>query len=58
MDFEQERAECAEAIDAALPQVIGRPASAGAGGPPGRLIAAMRHGALNGKRLLPLLVRQ
>jgi len=57
--FETELAACAAAVEAALDDYLSAGALSGPGAAPDRLIAAMRHGSLNGgKRLRPLLVRQ
>jgi farnesyl diphosphate synthase len=57
--FESESAECAAAIERALDGFLTAPRLSGPGIPSDRLIAAMRHGSLNGgKRLRPLIVRQ
>jgi farnesyl diphosphate synthase len=57
--FPDELASTATDIEQALATLITAPALSGPGLPPDRLIAAMRHGSLNGgKRLRPLLVRQ
>jgi len=58
-DFSTELASTAADIEAALDALLTTGALNGPGAPPDRLIAAMRHGSLNGgKRLRPLLVRQ
>jgi len=58
-DFSAELASTAADIEAALDALLTTEALNGPGAPPDRLIAAMRHGSLNGgKRLRPLLVRQ
>lgn len=58
-DFSAELASTAADIEAALDNLLTANALAGPGAPPERLIAAMRHGSLNGgKRLRPLLLRQ
>ena len=58
-DFESELKQNAADIEAELDRFMAGPMFYGPGVPPGRLIAAMRHGTLNGgKRLRPLLVRQ
>jgi farnesyl diphosphate synthase len=58
-DFSAELATTAADIEAALGQLLTTGALAGPGAPPDRLVAAMRHGSLNGgKRLRPLLLRQ
>ena len=57
--FADELQSCAADIERALDAVMTAPRLASPGLPPERLIAAMRHGSLNGgKRLRPLLVRQ
>ncbi len=57
--FSDDLASTAADIDQALNALLATPALAGPGVPPDRLVAAMRHGSLNGgKRLRPLLVRQ
>ncbi len=57
--FTDELASTAADIERALDTLLSAPALSGPGIPAGRLIAAMRHGSLNGgKRLRPLLVRQ
>ena len=59
MDFEKERAECADAVENGLRIMFDYLPSYGQGETPERLVAAMRHAALGGgKRLRPLLVRQ
>jgi farnesyl diphosphate synthase len=58
-DFSAELASTAADIEAALDNLLTANGLAGPGTPPERLVAAMRHGSLNGgKRLRPLLVRQ
>jgi farnesyl diphosphate synthase len=58
-DFFAELASTAADIETALDRLLTTGALSGPGAPPDRLIAAMRHGSLNGgKRLRPLLVRQ
>ncbi|MDP1732722.1 MAG: polyprenyl synthetase family protein [Devosia sp.] len=57
--FADEMAVCAADIERALDRLLTAERLAGPGVPPDRLVAAMRHGSLNGgKRLRPLLVRQ
>jgi farnesyl diphosphate synthase len=57
--FPDEMKSTAADIERALGQLLDATALSGPGLPPDRLIAAMRHGSLNGgKRLRPLLVRQ
>ncbi len=57
--FTDELASTATNIEQALDALLTGPALSGPGVPPDRLLAAMRHGSLNGgKRLRPLLVRQ
>ncbi len=57
--FEDELKSCAAEIERALDTLLAEAPLSGPGGPPQRLLAAMRHGSLNGgKRLRPLLVRQ
>lgn len=57
--FSDELASTAAAIEAALDAWLAAGPLTGPGVPPDRLVAAMRHGSLNGgKRLRPLLVRQ
>lgn len=58
-DFKAELIQCAADIQSALETFVAIGPLSGPGGAPERLIAAMRHGSLNGgKRLRPLLVRQ
>lgn len=58
-DFSAELASTAADIEAALDRLLTTAALTGPGLPPERLVAAMRHGSLNGgKRLRPLLLRQ
>ena len=58
-DFAADMSDCARAVETALTQRLVAPALGGPGPAPERLVAAMRHGSLNGgKRLRPLLVRQ
>lgn len=58
-DFDADSAACARLVEAGLAEYLAEPALSGPGVPPARLVAAMRHGSLNGgKRLRPLLVRQ
>jgi farnesyl diphosphate synthase len=58
-DLETEMAQCAADMDRQLDGMLSRSALDGPGAAPERLVAAMRHGTLNGgKRLRPLLVRQ
>ena len=58
-DFSAELASTAADIETALDNLLHASALGGPGAPPERLIAAMRHGSLNGgKRLRPLLLRQ
>jgi len=57
--FEQEAHDCARDIEKALDALLTGSRLSGPGPAPERLIAAMRHGTLNGgKRLRPLLLRQ
>ena len=57
--FEDELKSCAAEIERALDTLLAEAPLSGPGVPPQRLLAAMRHGSLNGgKRLRPLLVRQ
>jgi farnesyl diphosphate synthase len=59
MSFSDEARRAAELIETALDALLTADALAGPGEPPGRLVAALRHGTLNGgKRLRPLLVMQ
>lgn len=59
MDFDDERAECAAAVERGLHSLFHPAAWDGPGQPPDRLLDAMRHAVLGGgKRLRPLLVRQ
>ena len=58
-DFAADIADCARSIEAALDRFVKAEPLSGPGIAPERLVAAMRHGSLNGgKRLRPLLVRQ
>ncbi|MFD1941246.1 polyprenyl synthetase family protein [Paradevosia shaoguanensis] len=58
-DFQSELSGIAKAIEAALDEYLSAEQLGGPGAPPDRLVAAMRHGSLNGgKRLRPLLVKQ
>jgi farnesyl diphosphate synthase len=58
-DFDAELKENAADIERELDRYLKSEVLFGPGVPPDRLIAAMRHGSLNGgKRLRPLLVRQ
>ncbi len=58
-DFSAELASTAADIEMALDSLLNATALSGPGEAPERLIAAMRHGSLNGgKRLRPLLLRQ
>ena len=57
--YSDEAERAAALVETALDTVLTTSALAGPGEPPERLIAAMRHGTLNGgKRLRPLLVMQ
>lgn len=57
--FPDELASTASDVERALDALLATEPLTGPGIPPERLIAAMRHGSLNGgKRLRPLLVRQ
>ncbi len=57
--FDDEMKSCAADIERALDELLTEKALAGPGVPPERLLAAIRHGSLNGgKRLRPLLLRQ
>jgi farnesyl diphosphate synthase len=58
-DFPAALASAATDTEAALDHLLTTGALQGPGDPPERLVAAMRHGSLNGgKRLRPLLLRQ
>ena len=58
-DFQSELSGIAKAIEVALDEYLSAERLGGPGAPPARLVAAMRHGSLNGgKRLRPLLVKQ
>ena len=58
-DFAAEMTDCAAAVEAALGQRLSTARLSGPGPVADRLVAAMRHGSLEGgKRLRPLLVRQ
>ncbi|HTM78844.1 MAG TPA: polyprenyl synthetase family protein [Devosia sp.] len=58
-DFAADIADCALAVETALDTALTAQRLSGPGPAAERLIAAMRHGSLNGgKRLRPLLVRQ
>lgn len=58
-DFPAALASAATDTEAALDRLLTTGALHGPGDPPERLVAAMRHGSLNGgKRLRPLLLRQ
>ena len=58
-DFSADLADCARAVETALDRQLDVTRLAGPGPAAGRLVAAMRHGSLEGgKRLRPLLVRQ
>jgi farnesyl diphosphate synthase len=58
-DFDAELKDNAAAIERELDRYLTAETLGGPGMPPERLVAAMRHGSLNGgKRLRPLLVRQ
>jgi farnesyl diphosphate synthase len=58
-DFDAELKDNATAIERELDRYLNAERLFGPGSPPERLMAAMRHGSLNGgKRLRPLLVRQ
>ncbi|HTM78565.1 MAG TPA: farnesyl diphosphate synthase [Devosia sp.] len=58
-DFTADIADCALAVETALDMALSAQRLSGPGPAADRLIAAMRHGSLNGgKRLRPLLVRQ
>jgi farnesyl diphosphate synthase len=59
ISFADEMADCAADVERALDALLTTRRLAGPGVPSDRLVAAMRHGSLNGgKRLRPLLVRQ
>lgn len=58
-DFSADSADCARAVEAALSDLLSGARLSGPGPSADRLVAAMRHGSLEGgKRLRPLLVRQ
>ena len=58
-DFAADIADCALAVETALDKVLTTERLSAPGPAAERLVAAMRHGSLNGgKRLRPLLVRQ
>lgn len=58
-DFSADIADCARAVEAGLEQRLSAVMLPGPGPAPDRLVAAMRHGSLEGgKRLRPLLLRQ
>ncbi|WP_323013353.1 farnesyl diphosphate synthase [Devosia sp.] len=58
-DFFADIADCARAVEAGLTQRLDAGPLSGPGPAAARLVAAMRHGSLEGgKRLRPLLVRQ
>jgi farnesyl diphosphate synthase len=58
-DFAADSADCARAVEAGLSEILSGPGLSGPGPVAERLVAAMRHGSLEGgKRLRPLLVRQ
>ncbi|MCW5722349.1 MAG: polyprenyl synthetase family protein, partial [Devosia sp.] len=58
-DFAADSADCARAIEAGLSEILTKQRLSGPGPVADRLVAAMRHGSLEGgKRLRPLLVRQ
>jgi farnesyl diphosphate synthase len=58
-DFAADSADCARAVEAGLSELLSGPGLSGPGPVAERLVAAMRHGSLEGgKRLRPLLVRQ
>jgi len=58
-DFAADIADCALAVETALDRFLAVERLSGPGPAAERLVAAMRHGSLNGgKRLRPLLVRQ
>lgn len=59
ISFAEDLARCAANVEQALDGLLTSERLAGPGLPSERLVAAMRHGSLNGgKRLRPLLVRQ
>ena len=59
ISFADEMASCAADVERTLDALLTAGRLCGPGVPPERLVAAMRHGSLNGgKRLRPLLVRQ
>lgn len=58
-DFSANSADCARAVEAGLSDLLTGPRLSGPGPAADRVVAAMRHGSLEGgKRLRPLLVRQ
>lgn len=58
-DFSADSAECARAVEAGLSDYLSGARLSGPGPAADRVVAAMRHGSLEGgKRLRPLLVRQ
>src|SRR5690606_24739586 len=58
-DFSADMRDCATEIEVALGNLLSAQRLSGPGPAAERLVAAMRHGSLNGgKRLRPLLVRQ
>lgn len=58
-DFSTDSAACARAVEAGLSDYLTGPRLSGPGPAADRVVAAMRHGSLEGgKRLRPLLVRQ
>ena len=58
-DFSADSADCARAVEAGLSDFLTGARLSGPGPAADRVVAAMRHGALEGgKRLRPLLVRQ
>jgi len=58
-DFSADSADCARAVEAGLSDLLTGARLSGPGPAADRLVAAMRHGSLEGgKRLRPLLVRQ
>lgn len=57
LDLNQHLAKCGKYIETALGDILSAPCLPGETARPDRLLAAMRHGALNGgKRLRPILV--